>query len=244
MGDTKEQSELIVTGLHGGYGSVPVLHDVGFEARSGEVIGLLGHNGMGKTTLLKTLVGLLPATAGSIKVNKVELAGHAPHERARAGIGYVAQGREIFSGLTVAENIAFGGAASRKSPKGAVDRAVADFPILERLLGRKGGELSGGEQQILALARALAGDPKVLLLDEPTEGVAPAIVEDIELHLTRLSRESDLAIVVVEQDVEFLAAVSSRVLQMQKGRVTGEIPKNRLTTDDLFGFTPDASAQK
>lgn len=233
-----KHSELTVTDLCGGYGQVPVLNDVTFAARSGEIVGLLGHNGMGKTTLLKTLTGVLAATSGSATLNGVELIGRPPHERARLGVGYVPQGRDIFPGLTVRENIVFGALASKQNPKAVVDRAVTDFPILDRLLTRKGGSLSGGEQQILALARALAGEPKVLFLDEPTEGVAPTIVEDIENHLLRLAQERELIVVVVEQDVEFLAAVSDRVLQMQKGQIVREIDKADLAKADLFGLLP------
>ncbi|MEP6195041.1 MAG: ATP-binding cassette domain-containing protein, partial [Nitratireductor sp.] len=193
-----EQSLFAVSELRAGYGRVPVLDGVTFSARQAEIVGLLGPNGMGKTTLLKTLIGVLPLSGGSILFDGVELRAMPAHERARLGIGYIPQGREIFAGLTVRENIAFGAASSRRAHRAVIDRAVADFPVLERLLDRKGGALSGGEQQILALARALAGDPRVLLLDEPTEGVAPAIVEDIERQLIKLARERSLAVVVVE----------------------------------------------
>ena len=229
-----EQSLFAVSELRAGYGSVPVLDGVTFSARQAQIVGLLGPNGMGKTTLLKTLIGVLPCSGGSILFDGVELRAMPAHERARLGIGYVPQGREIFAGLTVRENIAFGAASSRRAHRAVIDRAVADFPVLERLLDRKGGALSGGEQQILALARALAGDPRVLLLDEPTEGVAPAIVEDIERELIKLARERSLAVVVVEQDVDFLATVSDRILQMQKGRIVREVPVAELAETDIF----------
>lgn len=229
-----EQSLFAVSELRAGYGRVPVLDGVTFSARQAEIVGLLGPNGMGKTTLLKTLIGVLPLSGGSILFDGVELRAKPAHERARLGIGYVPQGREIFAGLTVRENIAFGAASSGRARRAVIERAVADFPVLERLLDRKGGALSGGEQQILALARVLAGDPRVLLLDEPTEGVAPAIVEDIERQLIKLARERSLAVVVVEQDVDFLATVSDRILQMQKGRIVREVPAAELAETDIF----------
>lgn len=229
-----EQTLFAVSELRAGYDRVPVLDGVAFSAEQAEIVGLLGPNGMGKTTLLKTLIGVLPCSGGSILFDGVELRAMPAHERARLGIGYVPQGREIFAGLTVRENIAFGAASSRRAHRAVIDRAVADFPVLERLLDRKGGALSGGEQQILALARALAGDPRVLLLDEPTEGVAPAIVEDIERQLIKLARERSLAVVVVEQDVDFLATVSDRILQMQKGRIVREVPAAELAETDIF----------
>ncbi|MVA98695.1 ATP-binding cassette domain-containing protein [Nitratireductor sp. CAU 1489] len=229
-----EQSLFTASELRAGYGRVPVLDGVTFSARQAEIVGLLGPNGMGKTTLLKTLIGVLPCSSGSILLDGVELRTMPAHERARLGIGYVPQGREIFAGLTVRENIAFGAASSGRARRAVIERAVADFPVLERLLDRKGGALSGGEQQILALARALAGDPRVLLLDEPTEGVAPAIVEDIERQLIKLARERSLAVVVVEQDVDFLATVSDRILQMQKGRIVREVPAADLAETDIF----------
>ncbi|MEQ9572413.1 MAG: ATP-binding cassette domain-containing protein, partial [Nitratireductor sp.] len=181
-----------------------------------------------------TLSGVPPVSGGSILFDGVELRAKPARARARLGIGYVPQGREIFAGLTVRENIAFGAASSGRARRAVIERAVADFPVLERLLDRKGGALSGGEQQILALARALAGDPRVLLLDEPTEGVAPAIVEDIERQLIKLARERSLAVVVVEQDVDFLATVSDRILQMQKGRIVREVPVADLAETDIF----------
>ena len=241
MSDPAKDSGFHVAGLCSGYGKVPILDALEFSASPGEIVGILGHNGMGKTTLLKTLVGILPVTAGSIKLNGADLTRLPSHERVRRGIGYVAQGREIFAGLTVRENIAFGATAAGRSAGAAVDRAIGDFPILKQLLDRKGGALSGGEQQILALSRTLAGDPLLLLLDEPTEGIAPTIEEEIERHLLRLVRNSALIVVVVEQNVGFLESVAGRVLRMQKGRIIGELPIGDLSEADLFGLLPEGT---
>lgn len=225
---------LKVQGLSAGYGAIPVLRDVGFQVAEGEIVGVLGHNGMGKTTLMKALVGHIPSTAGSLMLDGADIT-HAPtHKRARLGMGYVSQGRDIFPSLTVRENLAIGAAAVGKDRLAAVDRAVGEFPILGGLLDRKGGALSGGEQQILALARALCGEPRLLLLDEPTEGIQPSIVDEIEDYLVRRAKETSLAVVVVEQDVGFIAAMAHRVLWLQKGTIVREIDPALLADPDTL----------
>lgn len=225
---------LDVRGLSAGYGAIPVLRDVSFQVRAGEIVGVLGHNGMGKTTLMKALVGHIPCTGGSLMLNGVDVT-HAPtHKRARLGLGYVSQGRDIFPSLTVRENLAIGAAAVGRDRILAVERAVGEFPILGGLLDRKGGALSGGEQQILALARALCGEPRLLLLDEPTEGIQPSIVDEIEDYLVRRAKEASLAVVVVEQDVGFIAAMAQRVLWLQKGAIVREIDPALLSDPDTI----------
>ncbi|HWW47920.1 MAG TPA: ATP-binding cassette domain-containing protein [Xanthobacteraceae bacterium] len=230
-----------VSDLRAGYKKIPILLGVSFRIAAGELVGILGHNGMGKTTLMRALVGALPATGGSIVLAGKDVTRLPTHLRARGGIGYVPQGRDIFPNLSVRENLAIGAAGLGHPVNEAVDRAVADFPILNRLLDRKGGALSGGEQQILALARALIGQPKVLLLDEPTEGIQPSIVEEIEDHLLRLARETNLAVVVVEQDVEFIASLAQRVLVIQKGQIVRELDGGSLNdphvVDEVMGFS-------
>jgi urea ABC transporter ATP-binding protein UrtE len=236
-----ETALIEVRGLRAGYQRIPILQGIELHAARGEILGVLGHNGMGKTTLMKTLAGLLPASAGSIRLEGEELVRLAPHQRARRGIGYVPQGREMFPGLSVRENIAMGAAPLGRPVQAAVDAAAADFPVLARLLERKGGALSGGEQQILAIARALAGDPKLLLLDEPTEGIQPSVVEEIEDHLGRLARERALTVIVVEQDLDFLVNLADRVLVIQKGRIVREVSPDELqdaqTIDEITGFS-------
>ncbi|WP_017522753.1 ABC transporter ATP-binding protein [Pusillimonas noertemannii] len=223
---------LDVRSLSAGYGAIPVLRDVSFQVGAGEIVGVLGHNGMGKTTLMKALVGHIPITGGSLALGGVDVTHVPTHKRARLGMGYVSQGRDIFPSLTVRENLAIGAAALGHDRTAAVDRAVGEFPILGRLLDRKGGALSGGEQQILALARALCGEPRLLLLDEPTEGIQPSIVDEIEDYLVRRAKESSLAVVVVEQDVGFIAAMANRVLWLQKGTIVKEIDPALLSDPD------------
>lgn len=235
-----EQPVLEVEGLCAGYGTIPVLRQVSFAVRRGEVVGVLGHNGMGKTTLMKALVGQVDTTAGEIRLAGKPARALPTHQRAALGLGYVPQGRDIFASLSVRENLAIGAAAARRQVAAAVDGAVTDFPVLGRLLERKGGALSGGEQQILALARALCGAPRVLLLDEPTEGIQPSIVDEIEDHLCRLAAERGLAVVVVEQDVGFIRSIAQRVLWLQKGEIIRELKPELLseqeTLDEFVGL--------
>lgn len=229
-----------VSGLCAGYGSIPILRDVSFQVGAGEIIGILGHNGMGKTTLMKALIGHLTPGAGELLLDGQDIVRAPAHVRARHGMGYVPQGRDIFGSLTVRENLAIGAAAVGLNREKAVDAAVADFPVLARLLDRRGGALSGGEQQILALARALCGNPKVLLLDEPTEGIQPSIVDEIEDHLLRQSRDKSLAVLVVEQDIGFIGALAKRVLWLQKGQIVRELLPEQLrdpqTVDEFVGL--------
>lgn len=214
---------LEVSSLHAGYGRIPVLWGASLSIARGELVGLIGHNGMGKTTLLKSIVGLLPATSGQLRLEGADVTRLSAYARARSGIGYVPQGREIFPTLTVRENITVGAVANRRAADEVVAAAVSDFPQLGRLLDRKGGSLSGGEQQLLALARAMAGDPKVLLLDEPTEGIQPSIVAEIEEFLKKVSTERNLSVLVVEQDIEFISAVTSRAVLFAKGKAVRDV---------------------
>ena len=226
-------SILEVTGLRSGYSTIPVLHGVSFAVGRGEALGILGHNGMGKTTLLKTLIGALPATAGKIAFDGVDVTRHPTHRRVHGGMAYVPQSREIFPALSVYDNLRFGALKASDASGKAVDELLADFPRLERLLARNGGSLSGGEQQLLALARALAGNPSLLLLDEPTEGIQPSIIDEIADTLTKLRLKRGLAIVLVEQNLEFISSVSERVLVIRRGKMGGEIPREHLTDLDL-----------
>ncbi len=222
---------LEVQGLCAGYGAIPVLRDITLAIQPGESVGILGHNGMGKTTLLRTLIGALKATAGTVALNGSDVTRAAPHARARLGMAYVPQGREIFPALSVTDNLRMGlaktGALGRGGTEG-IDQLLADFPRLKPLLDRAGGSLSGGEQQLLALARALAGRPSLLLLDEPTEGIQPSIIEEIAETLATLRDRMQLTIVLVEQNLEFIAAVSQRVLVIKRGQLGGEIPREHL----------------
>ena len=220
---------LDVNNLHGGYGRIPVLSGITFAVGEHEVVGVLGHNGMGKTTLLRTLIGQVPLTAGSIRFAGADIGALPAFRRARAGIGYVPQGRAIFPNLTVYENLRMGFIENGiHSEENTLNDILARFPRLDSLLDRQGAALSGGEQQILALARCLCGRPKLLLLDEPTEGIQPSIVEEILDILIGLHRHQGLAIVVVEQSLDFIRRLSHRVLLIEKGMIMGEVAPDAL----------------
>jgi branched-chain amino acid transport system ATP-binding protein len=224
----QEPDMLKVSGLHASYGLIPVLHDISLTIARGESVGILGHNGMGKTTLLRTLIGALRATAGSVHLNDVDVTRYAPHARAKLGMAYVPQGREIFPALSAMDNLRMGLVKTGETTAQSIDALLEDFPRLKPLLDRAGGSLSGGEQQLLALARALAGKPTLLLLDEPTEGIQPSIIEEIAETLASLRDRMQLTIVLVEQNLEFIATVSQRVLVIKRGQIGGEIPRAHL----------------
>jgi branched-chain amino acid transport system ATP-binding protein len=219
------------------YGRIPALAGVSLSVAAGEAIGIVGHNGMGKTTLLKTLMGYLPLAAGSIRFDGAEIGREPTHRRVRLGLAYVPQGREIFPFLTVAENLRMGTRADAR-----IDETLADFPALVPLLRQQGGSLSGGQQQILAIARCMVMRPKCILLDEPTEGIQPSIVEEIAAMLGRLRAAHRLALVVVEQRLEFVAGLADRVLVMQKGSIVKEMPpaglSDRAAIEDIVGMGP------
>jgi urea transport system ATP-binding protein len=209
---------LEVSALNQYYGGSHTLRDVAFEAPSGAVTCVLGRNGVGKTTLLKCLAGLLPVKSGSISFDGRDVTRLAPHERARLGMGYVPQGREIFPRLTVEENLRLGLATCpRGTPIPA--RIFEMVPVLSNMLQRRGGDLSGGQQQQLAIGRALAMGPKLLVLDEPTEGIQPSIIKDIERAIRRLADEGEMAILLVEQYYDFARSLASRYVVLSRGEV-------------------------
>lgn len=224
---------LEVTALKSGYGRVPVLMGTTFRVAEGEYLGILGHNGMGKSTLMKALMGYLPIWAGDITLNGRSLKELPTHRRARLGLGYVPQGRQICSNLTVLENLQLGCAAQTHAPAAIIEGVLADFPRLKSLLSRRGGALSGGEQQLLALARALCTNPSALLLDEPTEGIQPSILEEIVDTLNGLKARRNLALILVEQNLDFIAALSQRVLTIQKGQISGELKPADLSDPEI-----------
>ncbi len=224
-------SMLTLTGINQFYGGSHILWDLEMTVPKGSCTCLMGRNGMGKTTLLKCIMGLLPVATGEISFEGHDLRSVAAEERARLGIGYVPQGREIFSQLTVEENLRIG-LAARKDGAGAVPEHVYElFPVLKRMLSRRGGDLSGGQQQQLAIGRALVIDPKLLILDEPTEGIQPNIVHEIGEVISRL-RAAGLTVLLVEQKLPFARRVASDVRILDKGRlvVSGVIAE---LTDDL-----------
>jgi branched-chain amino acid transport system ATP-binding protein len=202
---------------------VPILTDISLSVQAGEFVGILGHNGMGKTTLLRSLMGYLPANAGQIVFTGRDITDASTTARARAGLGFVPQGREIFSNLTVLENLQMGCLLSKQPDKDLIEEVLATFPRLKAYLSRPGGALSGGEQQLLALARCLCAHPKLVLLDEPTEGIQPSIIDEIVETLLTIRKDSDLSILLVEQNLNFLSSLSDRVLILQKGAITHEV---------------------
>lgn len=209
---------LQVRGLNQAYGGSHILRDVSFEARAGEVTVVLGRNGVGKTTLLKSLMGVVPVRAGSVVLGGRDLTRSPSYERVRAGIGYVPQGREIFGRLTVEENLRMG-LAARPGGTPVPPELFELFPVLQQMLRRRGGDLSGGQQQQLAIARALAAGPALLLLDEPTEGIQPSIIKEIGRVIRLLANRGTMAIVLVEQYYDFAAELADQYLVMERGEV-------------------------
>ena len=203
---------MVVKGLNQYYGGSHILRDVSFEVPAGKVTALLGRNGVGKTTLLKTLMGLIPARTGEILFEDKSLTRARPYERARAGLGYVPQGREIFPRLSVEENLLMG---AKRIPAAIFDM----FPVLKTMLARRGGDLSGGQQQQLAIGRALALGPRLLILDEPTEGIQPSIIKDIERAIRTLAAAGDMAILLVEQYYDFARSLADQYLVMERGEI-------------------------
>jgi ABC-type branched-subunit amino acid transport system ATPase component len=223
-----------VAAVEAGYGRIRVLNGLSLEVPRGSFTGILGHNGMGKSTLLKAIVGLIPVTAGTIRFAGQDVTRAPVHARARGGLGYVPQGRQIFPGLSVLDNLRISCAAKGLGDEG-IEPVLDDFPQLRRLLDRPGGALSGGEQQLLALGRCLCGQPSTVLLDEPTEGIQPSIVQEIIERLLAIRGKRELTLLLVEQNLEFIRGLSDRVLIIQKGRITREITPAELDDHDLVG---------
>ncbi len=209
---------LKVEGINQYYGGSHILRGVSFEAKLGEVTVVLGRNGVGKTTLLKSLMGVVPVKTGTIQLDGRDITRDSPFERVRKGVGYVPQGREIFGRLTVEENLRMG-LATKKGGTPIPAELFDLFPILKQFLHRRGGDLSGGQQQQLAIARALAAGPKLLILDEPTEGIQPSIIKDIGRVIRMLADRKTMAIVLVEQYYDFAAELADQYLLMERGEI-------------------------
>ena len=209
---------LEATGLQTYYGASHILRGVDFHVGAGETVGLMGRNGMGKSTLLKSLMGLVPIRSGSIELEGKPIQKSTPYDRARAGIGFVPQGREIFARLTVEENLRMG--LAYKSGSTPIPAELYElFPVLKQMINRRGGDLSGGQQQQLAIARALAPKPRLLILDEPTEGIQPSIIKDIGRVIRMLADRGDMAIVLCEQYYDFAQELADDYLVMERGEV-------------------------
>ncbi len=211
---------LSVGNLNQYYGGSHTLRNVSLDVPAGAVTALLGRNGMGKTTLLKCLMGVIPVRSGSISFEGQDITGLPPHLRVQRGIGYVPQGREIFARLTVEENLLMGLASKRNGSASDIPAEIFDmFPVLKSMLRRRGGDLSGGQQQQLAIGRALAMRPKVLILDEPTEGIQPSIIKDIERVIKGLAQRGDMAILLVEQYFDFARELADQFCILRRGEV-------------------------
>ena len=225
---------LKVEGLEAGYQGSRVLNGIDLELGAGRVLGLLGRNGMGKTTLLRCIMGLLPANAGAITLEGRAITGLSPYAIANQGIAYVPQGREIFAELSVEENLRLGRLGKRQLSAEIPGRLFGSFPLLAERRGQRAGSLSGGEQQQLAIARALAGEPKLLLLDEPSEGIQPSTILEIAQSLKTFVAEGGLTLLLVEQNVMLLRRLAERVLVVEKGRVVADYPASALDDQDVL----------
>ncbi len=244
--DKFERADVVlqVADLRAGYGRVPVLHGVNLQIHEGEAVGIVGHNGMGKTTLLKVIMGLMPSTGGRIELDGTDATGSAAHQRSQMGIGYVPQGRGILPGLTALENLRMAWREDiGETKEQSVERVADQFPRLRVLLDRKGGSLSGGEQQILALARALMPKPWLLLLDEPSEGIQPSIVQEIGTTLAKLRDEFGLALIIVEQNLDLVLDVAHRVAVFERGTILKELHANQLSGGGLSELLGMGSAR-
>jgi urea transport system ATP-binding protein len=217
--------------LHVSYGQSEVIHGVNLEAEAGQIVAVMGRNGMGKTTLFKSLMGVIRSTSGTIKVGGVDVTKMPSYKRVKQGIAYVPQGRMIFPTLTVWENLLTGleGSPTGKFP----DDIFTLFPVLAEMKTRRGGNLSGGQQQQLAIARALAAQPKVLLLDEPTEGIQPSVIKDIAQVLLKVRDSRNLTIIVSEQVLSFTMEILDRLLVIEGGRFTADEPREKVDVADV-----------
>ena len=222
---------LEIKSLNQFYGGSHILWNVDMSVPTGSCTCLMGRNGMGKTTLLKCIMGLLPTVSGELLYDSIDLRKVAADDRARLGVGYVPQGREIFSQLTVEENLRIGLPARRNKAKEIPEQIFAMFPVLKKMLRRRGGDLSGGQQQQLAIGRALASRPRLLILDEPTEGIQPNIVHEIGDIIMRLNKEANLTVLLVEQKLPFARRVANEFRIIDKGRVVAAAPIAALTDD-------------
>ena len=211
----------------GGYGKTTIIRDVSLEVKAGEIVALLGRNGVGKSTLMRYATGLISAESGVVEIDGEE-APNSSSKRARKGLGYVPQGRFVFPRMTVTENIAVAAASNGFDAKETVDEMMIDFPLLEPKANDLAGGLSGGQQQVLALARALAIRPKILLLDEPTEGVQPSIIDEIAGVLKRINKDRGIAILVAEQNLDFCLSIAERAYVMEKGSIRLETDRDSL----------------
>jgi urea ABC transporter ATP-binding protein UrtE len=224
------RKEIVLTALklRSGYGGKPVLQGIDMDVREGEIVAVIGRNGVGKSTLMRTLIGLLPPTAGSIVFKGQDVSALVAHRRARLGIGYVPQGRDVFPRMSVEENLKVGEMIGGKVGPEDYSQVYTTFPILAERRGQQAGTMSGGQQQQLAIGRVMIGKPSLILLDEPSEGIQPSIVQDIARTIVDLNRRTNVTIVFVEQNLDMIRAMAQRCYVMDKGRIVAA-----LTPEDL-----------
>jgi ABC-type branched-subunit amino acid transport system ATPase component len=226
--------DLAVENLHAGYGGIRVLRGITFRVRSGEILGVLGRNGMGKTTLIRCLCGLLPLTEGRLRLGEHDLTRLPPHERARLGLTSVIEGRGIFPRLTVRENLEMGRVAAGRARLSRLDEVVGYFPLLGERMNQQAGTLSGGEQQMLAIGRALMTCPTVMLLDEPSDGVMPVLVSKIAQILVEINRREHVTTVLVEQNVPMVFSMTDHCLIIEKGAVVAEGSRDEISNSEVM----------
>lgn len=224
---------LSTLGLRAGYGGKPVLQGLDISVREGEIVGVIGRNGVGKSTLMKSLIGLVPAMAGSVVFRDAPVEHLPPYKRARLGIGYVPQGRDVFPRLTVAENLRVGGLFRSSVTEADRQRVFEYFPILAERRNQRAGTMSGGQQQQLAIGRVLMARPALMLLDEPSEGIQPNIVQDIARIMVDLNRASGLTIILVEQNIDMIRAMVERCYVMDKGRIVASLDRDDLADAEV-----------
>lgn len=224
---------LSTLGLRAGYGGKPVLQGLDITIREGEIVGVIGRNGVGKSTLMKSLIGLVPTMAGSVVFRDAAVEHLPPHRRARLGVGYVPQGRDVFPRLTVAENLRVGGLFRSSITEADRQRVFEHFPILAERRNQRAGTMSGGQQQQLAIGRVLMARPTLMLLDEPSEGIQPNIVQDIARIMVDLNRASGLTIILVEQNIDMIRAMVERCYVMDKGRIVASLDRDDLADAEV-----------
>lgn len=223
---------LDVSGIEGGYGREVVLQGVDLTIAPGEIVAVIGRNGVGKSTLMRTLAGLLRPRQGTIRFGGDDITTLSADKRARRGIGYIPQGRDVFPELTVRENLLVGEVAGKGRAKPDYERIYSFFPILKERARQRAGTLSGGQQQQLAIGRAMIGDPRLMLLDEPSEGIQPSIIKDIARNVRSLNKQTGVAVLLVEQNLDLIVSLADRGYVMEKGRIVAALNRDEITSRD------------
>lgn len=228
---------LHVEQLRSGYGSTPILHGIDLTVHESEIVAVIGRNGMGKTTLMKSIIGLLPTMEGEILYDDTDITALPSYKRAQTGIGYVPQGRELFGSMTVEENLRIGELVNTKDSHTLYELVYEYFPIIKERRRQKAGSLSGGEQQMVAIGRALIGNPGMLLLDEPSEGIQPSIVQQIAEDISQVNKDIGLTVLFVEQNIDMITSLAQRCYVIEGGVIVDELSRSDLTnTETLRGY--------